>query len=133
MRKLPRTYKRLREQVVILRPIPETQELDQDGEFTIGNLTFLESEYQRIVEASADAKMYIEKNRITHDGEDAFPVSDNRFYGIAIPPILGMETNDMLLRIEKDNEILYIEGVFDVDGVQEILLTNREKVRPGTR
>ena len=129
-------YRSQQEQVIVLRAIPQGQQQDdsdlpkEERYFSYGNMRYRKREYQEIVGQSANRKICISKRRIAFD-PSGIPISTNDLIGVSVPPIENMKVDDLLVRLDKDLEELYIEGITNTLGIQEIELANRDKIRPG--
>ena len=122
-----RFLKALEEQIVVLRPVPQYEQDD----LVTGVLTFCECPYPRkafteIVAEKANQKICILKNSLRVD-PDGIVVVDSEYLGNILPPNENVQDGDLVLRIDKGCQELYIEGISEVEGLQQLTLANRSK------
>ena len=126
-------YKRMEEQIVVLRSIPELQQdLSNVDNFEYCGNTYAKSKYMEIIGDSDNKKIAILKRRLSFD-PNGFPITESEYNGIVIPPTDKILVDDLVIRIDKDCQELYITGIEEQIGVQEIELSNQNKTSGGRR
>lgn len=126
-RRTGRFYKKLKEKVVALREIPESLQKDcVTGNYTFGTESFPKNGFELIVSEEDDREMVILQGRNFFD-EEGITISETEYNGTAIPPIPGLRKTDIIVRIEKKYQTLYIENINPVLGVQQFELELRNR------
>ena len=120
--------KLLEERIVVLRPIPT---VDKDsavtGTWTYGASVFARQDFQEIVGEAANQKIVILRDRQALD-DSGIPVSEAGYRGNITPPNNNLRPLDLVIRIDKGYDQLYIDGIEEVAGIQQLELINRERV-----
>ena len=128
-----RLFKRIQEQIVVLRSIPDLQQdTSNTDNFEYCGNTYAKSRYMEIIGNSDNRKIAILKGTISFD-PNGFPVTESEYIGIVIPPTDKLLVDDLVIRIDKDCQELYITGITEQIGVQEIELSNQNKTSGGRR
>ena len=122
-----RLLKEIEEHIVVLRPIPQYK---QDDTIT-GDLTFCDCPYPRkafaeVVTESANQKACILRDRTTFD-PSGIAEQDIEYLANITPPIPTLEVGDLVIRLERGCQELYIEGITAVTQIQQLELANRSK------
>jgi len=119
--------KSLEERIVVLRAI---EQVDVDDTVT-GNLTFGQSTYPRnqfevIIFEWMNVKGIILKDRTTFDPEGISTAEVDYVMNIS-PPQSSLKVGDILIRIDREFQDLYIESISQVRQVQQCELIIRSK------
>ena len=120
--------KSLEEKIVVLRPIPT---VDKDstvmGEWTYGASEFRHRDFQEIVGEADNQKIVILRDRQALD-DGGIPVSEAGYRGNITPPNNDIRPLDLVIRLERGYEQLYVESMETVSGIQQLDLENRDRV-----
>ena len=124
-------YQRLKEQIVVLRTIPESQRDNNISDnFVYCDNTYDKSEYMEIIGIADNVRIAILKGSLSFDS-NGFPVTESEYIGTVIPPLNNVLVDDLIIRIDKDCQELYIAGITEQIGVQELELSNQNKISGG--
>lgn len=124
--------RKLEETIVVLRPIPQFEQLpDTPGVWTFCERSYPKQAFASIIAETDAKKACILRRRLAFDATDILQQEIEYFANIT-PPITTLAVGDMLIRIEKACQELYIEGLTQVDAMQELELANRSKTGNAT-
>lgn len=119
--------KSMEEQLVVLRQIPTNQQDDTiTGDWVYCDCKYPKRKFQRIATEVDNLKACILKQSVRVDA-DGIVVQDAEYRANIIPPFTTLSVSDLVLRIEKNCEELYIDSLSVVQGIQQLELTNRSK------
>lgn len=126
-RRSGRLYKDSKEQIVIVRA---RDDIDSSisGVIQFGDLSYARSEFQILIDASANQDMMIKRFTTSIDEEGAI-LTEVGYLAVCIPPIEGLLVGDIVIRITKGNENLRITGTTRARGVQELELEKADATR----
>ena len=122
-----RLLKEIEEHIVVLRAIPQ---YNQDDSVT-GDLTFCDCPYPRkafevVVSEATNQMACILRDRTSFDPQ-GIAEQDIEYRGNITPPIASLQVGDLVIRLDKGCQELYIEGITAVTAMQQLELANRSK------
>lgn len=119
--------KTLEEQIVVLRPVPQVLQDDTEtDEWVFCGCPYPRKAFQLIIGENVEQKIIIIKRGLTVD-PDGISVSEAEYRGNVTPPLKTIQVGDLVLRVQKRCQELYIYGITDVAGIQQLELENRSK------
>ena len=123
-------YQMLAEQIVVLRDIPQCDQDDSiTGDYTYCDCTYPIRKYKKLFLNPHDLQVTIQQDAATLD-PDGIVVLELDYICQIVPPFSGIQSGDLVIRIEKDCQELYVSGITQELGRQVIELENRSKTEP---
>ena len=115
------------DQVVILRKIHKRdQDESIEGNYTFCDCNYPKKRFEIIVDESDGRGLVFQKQRVTVNS-DGFLVVDDTYIAQAQPPITCLCRGDLVIRLNRGCQELYVEGVDLVGSIQKIYLVNRSQ------
>ena len=115
------------DQVVVLRKIPKrNQDESIEGNYVFCDCNYPKKRFEIIVDEPDKIGLVFQKQRVTVNS-DGFLVVDDTYIAQAQPPITCLCRGDLVLRLSRGCQELYVEGTDQVQNVQKIYLVNRSQ------
>lgn len=119
--------KSLEEKIVVLCSIDSRHRDDSVTDtISFGDETFKLSEFRVVVPETDNLKIVIFRNNLAVN-PDGILESQIDYIGNITPPNDKLSVADIVIRVEKNNQQLIIEGIEVVSGKQQLELNNREQ------
>ena len=90
------------------------------------NCPYPRKAFDVIVDAGVDQQIMILRRGLVVDA-DGFVVAEEEYRGNLTPPNPKLQVGDLVLRMDRNCEQLYIYGITEVAGIQQLVLENRSK------
>ena len=120
-------YREMSERIVVYRYIPaDEQDRSIAGNLKYRSPDFPRREWQEIIPDTDNLKICIVKTRLKFD-EMGIATSQSDYGGTVIPPNHKFSIGDVIIRIDRGMQDLYITGITQGLGVQRLELNNRTK------
>lgn len=120
-------HKEYGEHIVVLRKIPQAKQChDITGDYIFCNCKYPKKAFEIIIGESENQKMTVFWRSDAFD-ESGIVTSDIFYRGFIIPPRNELKIGDLVLRLEKNCEELYIEFAPQRVNRQQCQLVNRSK------
>ena len=119
--------KTLEERIVVLRHRPQNlQDESVAGELLFCNCPYPRKAFDVIITEASNQRIAILRRGLTVDA-DGFVVAEEEYRGNLTPPNPKLQVGDLVLRMDRNCEELYIYGITEVAGIQQLVLENRSK------